>query len=134
MINLNIQLLLPLSQAQYQGADKVRQAILSIFKDRRQRAFDDETLTDAMSRLQRQRFMRFQQDTELSASATSLGNGGGIVEAILVRFEVGLNKLSGNNLGLEPRLLEQSSPVLRTRTCLEGNPTGWSGTDELFQL
>ena len=87
-----------------------------------------------MSRLQCQLFMRFQRDTTHSASATSLGNGGGIVEVILVRFEVSLHKLSGNNLGFEPRLLEQASPVLRTRSCLEGNPTRWSRTDELFQL
>ena len=75
-------------------------------------SFDDETLTDAMSRLQCQLFMRFQRDTAHSASAISLGNGGGIVEAILARSEVGLNKLSGNNLGLEPRLLKQAPPSI----------------------
>ncbi len=82
------------SQAHYQSADKVRQAILGIFKDRQQgafedfstdwhgepifqqqyphlidsgSAFDDETLTDAMSRLQCQLLMRFQRDTAHSA-------------------------------------------------------------------
>ncbi len=73
-------------------------------------------------------------DTAHRASATGLDNGGGIVEVILVRFEVGLNKLSGNNLGLEPCLLKQASPVLRTGACLEGDPTRWRRADELFQL
>ena len=80
VINLNIQLLPPFSQAQYQGADKVRQLIPASSSDRRRErsktflrrlapvepifqqqrshlidsggTFDDETLTDAMSRLQ----------------------------------------------------------------------------------